>query len=352
MMYTLGIDIGTTNIEYALADDLAKIVYQKSRKNPLSNFGLDVMTRISRACEGKLDMMSQTLKDALSQDIDNIVRESGISIADVKSINIAANTTMIHILMNYDCENLGKYPFSPVRTDAIQGDSSIIGLTDKISLPVNITQGFSAFVGGDIYSGLKTLPSCDDYLFIDMGTNAEMVLVTGSNIYITSAAAGPAFETCAIGHASDAIDALADMLSLNIMDESGLLDDEYFANGYDCLNLHFSQKKIRDFQMAKSAVRTGIDLLTSQIDNSYKQMLRIYIAGNFGYNLNISNCIRLGMFPEWFDKNATAVGNTSLKGTLLDNKELEEFLADKKIKEIYLANLPDFNELYISNMNF
>ena len=58
------------------------------------------------------------------------------------------------------------------------------------------------------------------------------------------------------------------------------------------------------------------------------------------------------MFPEWFDKNATAVGNTSLKGTLLDNKELEEFLADKKIKEIYLANLPDFNELYISNMNF
>ena len=225
MMYTLGIDIGTTNIEYALADDLTKIVYQKSRKNPLSNFGLDVMTRISRACEGKLDMMSQTLKDALSQDIDNIVRKSGISIADVKSINIAANTTMVHILMNYDCENLGRYPFSPVHTDAIQSDSSIIGLTDKISLSVNITQGFSAFVGGDIYSGLKTLPTCDDYLFIDMGTNAEMVLVTGSNIYITSAAAGPAFETCAIGHASDAIDALADMLSLNVMDESGLLDD-------------------------------------------------------------------------------------------------------------------------------
>ena len=352
MMYTLGIDIGTTNIEYALADDLAKVVYQTSRQNPLSSYGLDVMTRIFRACEGKLDVMSRTLKDALSQDIDIIISESDITIADVKSINIAANTTMVHILMDYDCENLGRYPFSPVHTEAKQIDSSLIGLTEEISIAVNITQGFSAFVGGDIYSGLKTLPSCDDYLFIDMGTNAEMVLVTGNEIYITSAAAGPAFETCAIGHASDAIDALADMLSLNVMDETGLLDDEYFNSGYDSRNIHFSQKKIRDFQMAKSAVRTGIDLLTAEIDNSFKQTLNIYIAGNFGYNLNISNCIRLGMFPEWFENNAIAVGNTSLKGTLLDSKDHEEFLSDKKIKEIYLANLPDFNELYISNMNF
>ena len=81
--------------------------------------------------------------------------------------------------------------------------------------------------------------------------------------------------------------------------------------------MDFSQKKIRDFQMAKSAVRTGIDLLTAQIDNSLKNTLRIYIAGNFGYNLNISNCIRLGMFPEWFKENAIAVSNTSLKGILI-----------------------------------
>lgn len=352
MMYTLGIDIGTTNIEYALADDHGKIVYSISRKNPLSSFGLDVMTRISRACEGKLDLMSTTLKDVLKQDIDNITAKSVITTTDINSINIAANTTMVHILMNYDCENLGKYPFSPVHTESIKSESNLLGLADGISLPVNITRGFSAFVGGDIYSGLKTLPSCDDYLFIDMGTNAEMVLTVGSEIYITSAAAGPAFETCAPGHASDAIDALSDMLSLNVMDETGLLSDEYFDSGYDSRNIHFSQKKIRDFQMAKSAVRTGIDLLTAQIDNSLKNTLRIYIAGNFGYNLNISNCIRLGMFPEWFKENAIAVSNTSLKGTLLGNIELEEFLSDKKIKEIYLANLPDFNDMYISNMNF
>ena len=352
MMYTLGIDIGTTNIEYALADEHGKIVCNDSKKNPLSSYGLDVMTRISRACEGKLDEMCHTLRDALKDNINIIVSDSLISIADINCINLAANTTMVHILMNYDCENLGKYPFSPVHTESIKSDSIALELTKGISISVNITQGFSAYVGGDIYSGLKTLPSCDDYLFIDMGTNAEMVLTIGSDIYITSAAAGPAFETCSKGHASDAIDGLADMLSLNVMDDTGLLADEYFDCGYDSHNIHFSQKKIRDFQMAKSAVRTGIDLLINQIDTKLKDTLHIYIAGNFGYNLDIINCIKLGMFPEWFAKKATVVGNTSLKGTLLDNGELETHLLDKKIKEIYLANLPDFNDLYISNMNF
>lgn len=353
MTHILGIDIGTTNIEYALADDSGKIIFEKLTPNPLSRYGLDVMTRITRANEGKLDEMCDLLRETLRDDIRTILKKSACLITDLLSINIAANTTMVHILMDYDCKQLGSFPFSPVHTEAVKTDSKALGLTDEIPVLVNITRGFSAYVGGDIYSGLKTLPSCDDMLFIDMGTNAEMVLMLGSEMFITSAAAGPAFETCAKGHASDAIDGLAKMLSTGIMDETGLLSDEYFDNGYDCNGIHFSQKKIRDFQMAKSAIRTGIDLLISQVGDDITGALQVYVAGNFGFNIDTDNCISLGMFPSWFKGKTTAVGNTSLKGTVISSSDdhLKE-LEDKKIREIYLADLPDFNELYISNMNF
>jgi len=366
MSYILGIDIGTTNIEYAFADSFGHIKSNKCVRNPLSRFGLDVMTRITRANEGRLDEMAGLLRTSLKEAISTMLAQSNLTVTDIQCINIAANTTMVHILMNYDCTYLGKYPFSPVHTEAISTDSLILGInpvssTSGISLdypiPVNITRGFSAFVGGDIYSGLKTLPDCDDYLFIDLGTNAEMVLLLGSTAYITSAAAGPAFETCAVGHATDAIDGLVYMLDHYIVDDTGLLSDEYFDQGYDYQNMHFSQKKIRDIQMAKSAIRTGIELLIKE-SSADTSALKVYIAGTFGYNLNIPNSIRLGMFPSWFNNCSTAVGNTALKGTFLSKDDTVfntcyQNISDKiKIREIVLANIPDFNDLYIEYMNF
>ena len=344
MRNIVGIDIGTTNIEYILADEYGHSLSDLLDPNPLSAFGLDVMTRIAKANDGKLDEMSTLLRDTIKNDILKLTKE--YSPFDISCINIAANTTMVHILMDYDCKNLGIFPFFPVHTEEIKTDSDTIGLTDRLPIPVNITRGFSAFVGGDIYSGLKTLPECDDHLFIDLGTNAEMVLTLGSETYITSAAAGSK------GHATDAINGLIYMLDNKIMDETGLLSDEFFDNGYDCLNIHFSQKKIRDMQMAKSAIRTGIDLLMDSAkkdlpaDEDIVNTIKIYIAGTFGYNLDIDNCIKLGMFPAWFRNKAVAVGNTSLKGTLISCSPVQ-----KNIREIFLANLPDFNELYIKNMN-
>lgn len=346
----LGIDIGTTNIEYALAYSDGSIVSEHVERNPLSKYGLDVMTRITKANNGNLLAMSDLLRQNISERIDIMLSEVRAD-ADVKlaGITIAANTTMVHILMNYDCTNLGSFPFSPVHIEEINTSSHELGIC-KEAVPVSITPGLSAFVGGDIVSGLKTIPSDDNYLLIDLGTNAEMVLVNGNNVYITSAAAGPAFETCSYGHATDAIDGMVYMLDSDVMDETGLLSDEYFDNGYDCRNMHFSQKKIRDFQMAKAAIRTGIDLLIKSADEVDVSSLDIYIAGTFGKYLSVDNAIRLGMLPEWFSGHTTALGNTSLAGALSPSSDYTIF--KKNIREIVLANLPDFNDYYINNMNF
>ena len=353
MKYTVGIDIGTTNIETAISNEDGHITVQDLRQNPLCAYGRDVMTRIGKANEGKLHDMTICLRNALREEFNAILTAAKISSYDILKIVIAANTTMVHILMGYDCTGLGAFPFKDVHTESIISDSKTLMIYESLAVPVEITKGFSAFVGGDIYSGLKTLPECDDFLFIDMGTNAEMVLVLGNDVYITSAAAGPAFETCSIGHASDVIDRLTFMLDEKIMDETGLLTDEYFENGIDIEGIYFSQKKIRDLQMAKAAVRAGIELLTDAAGVRYDP-LKIYIAGTFGYNLNISNCIRIGMFPKWFKNSAVAVGNTSLKGTFIGPDLPTSFLSyeQKNIREIILADLPDFNDLYISYMNF
>jgi len=393
MSITIGIDIGTTNIEYAFSYSLSNDVSLYIERNPLSRYGLDVMTRITKANNGLLAEMSQCLRRSICDKINEILRIEGAkpqpkaqvsfpmpdmpnySSLDFKleKINIAANTTMIHILMNYDCTNLGSFPFSPVHTEAINTSAKLLRIS-AYDIPVSITPGLSAFVGGDIVSGLSVIQKQDNYLLIDLGTNAEMVLVKGNDAYITSAAAGPAFETCSYGHATDAIDGMVYMLDSAVMDETGLLCDEYFDSGYDCNGMHFPQKKIRDFQMAKSAIRTGIELLIKSVNKSQPQRFSIstdennsldhscscaltsntdftiYIAGTFGQHLNIANAIRIGMFPDWFNGRCKALGNTSLAGTLSDSSEYSIFT--KNIKEIVLANIPEFNEYYINYMNF
>lgn len=334
----LGIDIGTTNIEYAYGLPFSENV---TVTNPLSKYGLDVMTRINNANNGKLEEMSHELRNVISD---------CLQAKQCDEIRIAANTTMIHILMSYDCTNLGRFPFSPVHIEKIVTSTKELGM--KQDIPVVITPGLSAFVGGDIVSGLSLLDNTEDYLFIDLGTNAEMVACIGNVTYVTSAAAGPAFETCTRGYATNAIDGMVNMLSTGIMDETGLLSDEYFETGYDCMNMHFSQKKIRDFQMAKAAIRAGIELLTDNISLN-KEVINIYIAGTFGSNLNVENAIRLGMFPKWFGRKTKVLGNTSLNGTKNLNADLEQRLPIKdSLEEIVLANHPDFNDTYINYMNF
>lgn len=348
----LAIDIGTTNIEYELFGDISKVMCVK---NQTSSYGLDVMTRIDKANCGLLNEISSAMRNQLRNDIHNLTDSCSLS-----DICISANTTMVHLLMGYSCENLGVYPFTPVHTEAITTSAKQLEISDS-DIPVYITNGLSAFVGGDIVSGLSTLPATNDtYLFLDLGTNAEMVLYKNDIYYVTSAAAGPAFETHSKGMASKVIDGMSNMLNMGIIDDSGLLCDDYFDNGYTYSSLSFvrqeetdilfTQKKIRDLQMAKSAVKTGIELLLRESNTAPSELSSVYLAGAFGTNLNVYSACNIGLLPEGFQAlNITALGNTSLKGAKL-HKSFNT--GNKKIREIYLNNLSDFDSLFIENLNF
>ena len=344
----MAIDIGTTNIEAALTDGASNIMSTSLRPNVNKKFGRDVMTRITQAERGNLHQMSTEFRQQLAEIIRDLA--NGVNIS---KIAIACNTTMTHILLEEDCHNLGVYPFSPVRTSQVDIMSTDIDIYNK-PVPVTILPGFSAYVGGDIMAGVISLDLFKrkgKSLLIDLGTNGEMVYrdsVQGKTL-VTSTAAGPAFELAGRAKATEIIEGIATLRQQNIIDETGLLTDEYFDTGYRYKEVNITQQLIRDVQTAKSAIRSGIEILLSKAGADIPDS--IFIAGAFGDNLDIDAAIAIGMFPEDFKDHITLCGNTSLKGAIKYVSGEAVIPEENNFKEIYLAMEESFNDLYISNMN-
>ncbi|MBR5360548.1 MAG: DUF4445 domain-containing protein [Lachnospiraceae bacterium] len=343
----IAIDIGTTNIEAKLTDDASYIMSTTLQSNVNTKFGRDVMTRITQAERGNLHQMSIDLRQQLFGMISELTKE-----VDINRITIACNTTITHILLEEDCHNLGVYPFSPVRIEQVDIMSTDIDIYDK-PVPVTVLPGFSAYIGGDIMAGVISLDLMHRQgrsLLIDLGTNGEMVYhdPDAGKMLVTSAAAGPAFELAGRAKATEIIEGIAALRQQGIIDETGLLTDEYFDTGYRYKEVNITQNLIRDVQTAKSAIRSGIEILLSKAGTDIPD--NIFIAGAFGDNLDIDAAIAIGMFPEGFKDRITLCGNTSLSGAI-------RYSAGDKMpdipafEEIYLAKEDTFNDLYISHMD-
>ena len=349
--YGIAIDIGTTNIVMMLVDlHRKKSIAELTEPNVNARFGKDVMSRITHACRGRLREMS----DELRAQLDSMI---GVMTAsecyDVERIVIACNTVMTHILLSEDCTNLGKYPFSPVHVSSTDVMSTDIRI-NCLSCPVHITAGFSAYVGGDVRSGLDyiNLPKNNEInLFVDMGTNAEIVLSDGKKniMYVTSAAAGPAFEMAGPEHASDYISKLYELKKNGIVDETGLLSDKYFETGYEGM----TQNRIRTIQSAKAAIRAGMDIILNKCGIDASVIDSVYVAGVFGLKLDIDAAIGIGLLREEWKTKVVVVGNTSLNGAVKKLLSSGDSLYVESIDfadEIYLSNEPEFEQLYLDNM--
>ena len=388
----IAIDIGTTTIIYKVISKTSKeeLVYE-SQLNENRMYGADVLSRIEAANNGLLPQICRQMRSQLKEEL--IKLTYSINVEHLTHIIISANMTMIHFLMNYSCEKLGKYPFTPYTTEWIKTDAKELEILEH-SIPVTILPAISAFVGGDIVSGLYSLgilSSEKKVLFLDLGTNGEMALSDGKgHLFVTSASAGPAFEggniSCGIGSVNGAIqgvtfmglevkldiigngtpvgicgsgiiESLYELRKHNIIDETGLLIDAYFDNGYPISKeqeLVITQKDIREIQMAKAAIAAGIDMLLKEAGYRPDEIEDIYLAGGFGYHLSIEKAVGIGLLKkEWMGR-IHLVGNTSLMGAykLLCSQNYVDEIAKIKAAahEIYLSNIPEFEEHYLQNM--
>jgi uncharacterized 2Fe-2S/4Fe-4S cluster protein (DUF4445 family) len=352
----VAIDIGTTTVAW--------ICFYRGKRlsggfvNPQRQFGADVMSRIRLSGEGQLTPMQQAITEALKNNItpalEELLQADGKTDAQVE-VAIAANTTMLHILNGWDCSGLGKAPFAPY---ALALQHRQLGRFSVTELP-----GISAFVGADIVSGLYAVGAAEKkqpVFFLDLGTNGEMAVGADGRLLVTSAAAGPAFEASEQAltlHASGLLRVLHEMLDAGVMDENGTLCEEYFDSGYRTGDTVITQDLIRELQMAKAAIRAGIEILLLEYGIPAEEIAELYLAGGMGYYIDPADAIAVGLVPEAFSGKIKAVGNAALSGAVRFLREPENAQEQfSKIigssKEILLAEHPDFEELYIRYMSF
>lgn len=360
--YFIAADIGTTTLvmeKRKKCDGRVEAVYKEV--NVQRAFGADVLTRMNASLSGRGKELSEKMTAQLEKGMDQLCADG----EKVDFMVIAANTTMVHLLMNYSVESLSHAPFIPESLDEI--------ITEIGGVKTFIMPGFSAFVGGDIGAGLYMLDflknkSVDGEneengkwnLFIDLGTNAELVLFSGNSGICCAAAAGPAFDgdagTGFFG--SDMIAVLANLLEEGIMDENGTLNDDHFEEGVSVAvksgTMRISQKQIRNLQLAKAAVRSGIELLLQKADIGIDQISHVFLAGGFGYYLDVRGAVKIGLLPKELENRTEACGNTALLGAAVYGYKIltgEDRGLPVRMKAINLAEEEEFAKSYVNHIN-
>ena len=369
----IAVDIGSTTLvlrRYDLAS--GQLLGQAAMINPQASIAADVMGRIGAAMEGKLSLLQSQITDALAL----LQRQAG-GAAD-KAV-ITGNTTMLYLLTGRDPVSLSRAPF--------EADTLFDVNTSLLEIPAYLPPCMNAFVGADISCAVLASGMCKEKtsLLCDIGTNGEIALWKDGTLYVTSTAAGPAFEGALIScgcssipgaidkvwaeageiqihtigeqHAvgicgSGLIDAVAVLLREELMDETGALDEDItFAPGVTLL-----QKDIRALQLAKAAIAAGIQTLLDGSGTTCEEIETFYLAGGFGSHLNLESAAAIGLIPRELVSKAKVIGNAALAGAsrlLLDEAALPVIREIASSSRHYnLGGNPTFNANYMEQMLF
>lgn len=404
--YGIAVDVGTTTIVVYLTDiDDGSLVDVGSTYNSQIRFGDDVITRIVHAVEGG---GLQELQEAVVNDINNLIRpvieRHSISSGEITSAVIAGNTTMSHLFWALNPQYIREEPYVPVLNAFPLWNASSAGLQINEQAPVYTLPCVASYIGGDIVSGVLAAKMHRENavsLFMDIGTNGEIVL--GNNEWLVTAAcsAGPCFEGSGIRHGmrategaiesvtidpetfepatgvigkgkpagicgSGMIDAITELFLAGLIDRKGRFVRELktarLREGFEGPEFLFysdehneivlTEVDIENIMRAKAAVFAGISLLLTEVNLTFKDIQRVYIAGGFGNYLNIEKAIILGMLPDMEKEKFSLLGNTSVAGAYLCllsekmRKEAEEIAAT--MTNIELSVSRKFMDEYLS----
>jgi uncharacterized 2Fe-2S/4Fe-4S cluster protein (DUF4445 family) len=391
--FGLAIDLGTSTVVAELVDlRTGQVVERSAVINAQNAYGADVVSRITFAFENPENL--GRLRNAAVQLINDMVagmsRRSGVPRHRIYDAVVAGNTAMNHILCGVAVDSLALAPFHAVFSSLRAIPAADLGFTLHPHARVYIVPNIKSFVGGDITAGLIATEMAarpGHGLFIDLGTNGEIVLKKGREIVATSTAAGPAFEgmnvSCGMLAVPGAIHraewaegfkfltvddlppqgvcgtGLVDILAVAVA--RGLLGRDGRIAGTEkkirlTERLALTQQDIRDIQLAVAAVRTGVRLMLRECRVSLADLDRILVAGAFGNSLDIRNSQALGLLPDVPDRKIVFVGNASLAGArklLLsrsDRTEAESLAA--RISHVSLATRPDFQDEFVRALEF
>lgn len=400
----VALDIGTTTLAAALVDcESGQVLGSASRLNPQQSFGADVISRISACKDGHLEEQQHVILQATNAMIGQLRKSAGFDGA-IRKLTVSGNTTMLHLFCGVSPVSMGEYPFTPAFTETKYLSGKELGLDadEVIVLPSASAFIGSDIIGGILVSGLTQLE--EPSVLMDLGTNGEMALCTGTKnggrLITTSTAAGPALEgatiSCGMGGVSGAvsmvksegdtvkyrtigdapaigvcgcglIDMMAYLLEAEIIDDVGYLDeDPYTLSGVQKTEdgllpegetaVSLNQKDVREFQLAKSAIRAGFEALVDHAGLTPEEIGHIFVAGGLGYYWDTASAAKVGILAEEVLPAVKAIGNSSLAGAIrcLTNPESVEILAQyaSGCESFELNKSPVFNDGFIEYMMF
>ena len=417
--YGIAFDLGTTTVVASLMDlNTGTPVSVKSMLNEQQPFGADVISRISATMmdEQALSRLKERAQNTLNTLINEVIDESGIDSTNVYQIAIAGNATMVQLLLGVHPEPVGVAPFITASQDWP------IFTAHELEMPVNPNSkvyffpSLGAYVGGDIVAGLLATGMDRDKrarLFIDVGTNCEIVLSDGNQILATAAPAGPAFEAasikCGMRAADGAIevvqivdkelkvgvigdvapigicgsglvDAVAELVKIGFLDKSGKFITDEAAKAISpelatrlmkidseerVFVLHFkddkpvvflSQRDIRELQFAKASIATGWKLLIEQLNVKEIDIQQVLLAGSFGSYLSASSAVAIGLVPKLPVLRIVSAGNVAGEGSkmvlLSQNERNGAQTLLNEVKYVELSDREDFNDKFVDQLSF
>lgn len=386
--FGIAVDTGTTTVVTELVNlTTGKVIDALTATNPQVKYGADVVSRIGFSLEDSdnLKKLKNSIGAALNKMTSGLLERNRVDPSSVFEIVVAGNTAMNHFLLGIPVDSLAKAPFNPVFSRLDELDAREFGFQINKNAKLYIAPNIKSFIGGDISAGLiasSLAERAGNFLFIDLGTNGEIVLKTDSRIVATSTAAGPAFEgmtiSCgmlAIPGAIDSakftdrlevstignkpplgvcgtglIDLLAVFLEKGWIERSGAITKK--VNKIPIVgNIHMSQKDIREIQLAAAAIKAGVKMMLREYNMDQDELNGIFIAGAFGSLLNIKNAMSIGLVPRIAEDKITFIGNSSLAGAraLLLSRQAKENIKSlvERIQFVSLASDPNFQHFFI-----
>lgn len=399
-LYGVAVDIGTTTVVCTLIDMLTgKELANASMINAQKHFGLDVLTRISYELEHPEDgaeKLQKAIVDSMNDMIADACHQAGVNPKEIYEVAVGANCTMMHMLLGVDATSIGKAPYAPMFVRAKDIKASEIGIHVAEGARLYCLPSVSAYIGADIVAGAyvcELKKEKGNVLFIDIGTNGEIVLSNNGRLLCCSCAAGPALEGMNISSGMRAAEGAIEDVKITeegvrlkvIGDEepigicgSGILavvkellrvglirkegafiklkqleetDYRYPMLQLDGIKREFimtekpqklliTQGDVRQVQLAKGAILSGFIALLNKAGIRMEDLDKVMIAGQFGAHLPADSLVGTGILPKEVEDKLVYVGNSSKTGAymaLMSSKvkaEMEE-----------LASYMDYMEL-------
>ena len=416
----VSVDIGTTTVVVMLWDlKTGEMLDIDAFTNPQGTWGADVISRIQYTIENErgLEVLHKTVIKAINKSVEGFFKNPMLLMGDIKKYVVVGNTTMSHLFLGIDPRSLAVSPFKPQFEGPMTRTIEDLGMKGAKGAEVRLVPNIAGHVGSDITAGLiatDILKKDKGHLFIDIGTNGEIVVSGKGKIATCSTAAGPAFEGSSIAQGmraasgaieridlsdegvsikvigdckpvgicgSGIIDAIGEMVRTGVVDKTGKLlaperlakkgvsqaiidligkDDEgYYLTLFkdpEGNDIKITQKDVREIQLAKAAIKAGEETLMNAVGISPDELEKVSIAGAFGSYIRKESAVNCGLIPDIDHEKIFSIGNSAGIGASMALLSQEAFDTTvhtaNTIEHIELATRSDFQEKYMLAMRF